>query len=34
MFGSGLTPADIAPLVEAAEVLNLRAGETLIEGRR
>lgn len=31
MFGSGLTPSDIAPLVETAEVLHLRAGETLIK---
>ncbi|MDY7099036.1 MAG: NAD(P)-binding domain-containing protein [Pseudomonadota bacterium] len=31
MFGSGLTPADVAPLVEAAEVVEVRAGQTLIE---
>lgn len=31
MFGSGLTPQDIAPLVEAAEVIDLRAGQILIE---
>ncbi|WP_407876365.1 cyclic nucleotide-binding domain-containing protein [Qipengyuania nanhaisediminis] len=31
MFGSGLTPQDIAPLVEAAEIMELRAGQVLIE---
>ncbi len=31
MFGSGLTPKDIAPLVEAAEVIELRAGQVLID---
>jgi CRP-like cAMP-binding protein/Fe-S-cluster-containing hydrogenase component 2/thioredoxin reductase len=31
MFGSGLTKQDIAPLVEAAEVVQLKAGEVLIE---
>ena len=31
IFGSGLTPKDIAPLVEAAEVKQLRAGEVLIK---
>ena len=31
MFGSGLTPQDIAPLVQAAEVIDLRAGQVLIE---
>ncbi|MFC3099189.1 NAD(P)-binding domain-containing protein [Alteraurantiacibacter palmitatis] len=30
MFGSGLTPADVAPLVEAAEVLEVRAGQKVI----
>ncbi len=30
MFGSGLTPKDIAPLVEAAEVIDIRAGQVLI----
>lgn len=30
IFGSGLTPADIAELVEAAEVKNVRAGEVLM----
>ncbi|WP_416832425.1 MAG: cyclic nucleotide-binding domain-containing protein [Erythrobacter sp.] len=31
IFGSGLTPKDIAPLVEAAEIKQLRAGEVLIK---
>jgi CRP-like cAMP-binding protein/Fe-S-cluster-containing hydrogenase component 2/thioredoxin reductase len=31
MFGSGLTPRDIAPLVEAAEVLEVKAGQVLIQ---
>jgi CRP-like cAMP-binding protein/Fe-S-cluster-containing hydrogenase component 2/thioredoxin reductase len=31
MFGSGLTPEDIAELVEAAEVKHVRAGEVVIE---
>ena len=31
MFGSGLTPQDIAPLVEASEVIEARAGEVLVE---
>lgn len=31
MFGSGLTREDVAPLVEAAEVLEVRAGKVLIE---
>ncbi|MEO0699324.1 MAG: NAD(P)-binding domain-containing protein, partial [Pseudomonadota bacterium] len=31
MFGSGLTREDVAPLVEAAEVMELRAGKVLIE---
>jgi cGMP-dependent protein kinase 2 len=31
MFGSGLTPADVAPLVEAAEVKEVRAGARVIE---
>ncbi|BDW83389.1 hypothetical protein MACH24_28270 [Erythrobacter sp. Dej080120_24] len=31
IFGSGLTPKDIAPLVEAAEIKQLRAGEMLIK---
>ncbi len=30
MFGSGLTPKDIAPLVEASEVIDVRAGKALI----
>ena len=30
MFGSGLTPADIAPLVENAELMDVRAGQELI----
>ncbi|MEO1489206.1 MAG: NAD(P)-binding domain-containing protein [Pseudomonadota bacterium] len=31
MFGSGLTRSDVAPLVEAAEVQEVRAGKVLIE---
>ncbi len=31
MFGSGLTQADVAPLVENAEVIEARAGKVLIE---
>lgn len=31
LFGSGLTAKDIAPLVEAAEIKQLRAGEVLIK---
>ncbi len=31
MFGSGLTPNDIAPLVEAAEVMDVKAGQVLIK---
>ncbi|MEO0463455.1 MAG: NAD(P)-binding domain-containing protein [Pseudomonadota bacterium] len=31
MFGSGLTREDVAPLVEAAEVMEVRAGKVLIE---
>jgi cGMP-dependent protein kinase 2 len=31
MFGSGLTPADVAELVEAAEVQGVRAGQVVIE---
>ncbi len=31
MFGSGLTQADVAPLVETAEVIEVRAGKVLIE---
>lgn len=31
MFGSGLTKEDVAPLVEAAEVVEVRAGEVIIE---
>jgi len=31
MFGSGLTPKDIAPLVEAAEVMDVKAGQILIK---
>ena len=30
MFGSGLTPADVAPMVEAAEVVEVRAGKKVI----
>ena len=31
MFGSGLTPADVAELVDAAQVEELRAGKVIIE---
>ena len=31
MFGSGLTPADVAPMVDAAEVIEVRAGKKVIE---
>lgn len=31
MFGSGLTKQDVAPLVESAEVTDVRAGEVIIE---
>ncbi len=31
MFGSGLTPQDIAPLVDASEVMEVRAGQVLIQ---
>ncbi|MGB3807093.1 MAG: cyclic nucleotide-binding domain-containing protein [Erythrobacter sp.] len=31
MFGSGLTPRDIAPLVETSEVIEVRAGQVLVE---
>jgi len=31
MFGSGLTPADVAELVEAAQVEDVRAGKVVIE---
>lgn len=31
MFGSGLTPADIAPLVESAETMQIAAGKTVIQ---
>ncbi len=31
MFGSGLTKADVAELVAAAELVNVRAGQTVVE---
>ena len=31
MFGSGLTKEDIAEVVESSEIINVRAGETIIE---
>ena len=31
MFGSGLTKEDIAEVVESSEIINIRAGETIIE---
>lgn len=31
IFGSGLTPADIAPLVATAEQMEIKAGETVIQ---
>ncbi len=31
MFGSGLTPEDVSTLVEAAEVMDVRAGQKVIE---
>ncbi|GAA0268741.1 hypothetical protein GCM10009127_05740 [Alteraurantiacibacter aestuarii] len=31
MFGSGLTREDVAPLVEAAEVVDVRAGQKVVE---
>ena len=31
LFGSGLTPDDIAPLIESAEIVEVKAGETVIE---
>ena len=31
MFGSGLTPQDIAPLVDAAEVQDIKSGQVIIE---
>ncbi len=31
MFGSGLTKEDVAPLVESAELVDVRAGEVIIE---
>ena len=31
MFGSGLTPDDLSEVVESSEILQVRAGETVIE---
>nr|WP_298929871.1 NAD(P)-binding domain-containing protein [uncultured Erythrobacter sp.] len=31
MFGSGLTEEDVAPLVESSEVMDIRAGQVIIE---
>jgi cGMP-dependent protein kinase 2 len=31
MFGSGLTSADVAPMVDAAEVIEVRAGKKVVE---
>ncbi|MEM8725562.1 MAG: cyclic nucleotide-binding domain-containing protein [Pseudomonadota bacterium] len=31
MFGSGLTQADVIPLVESAEVMDVRAGQVIVE---
>jgi cGMP-dependent protein kinase 2 len=31
MFGSGLTAADVAPMVDAAEVIEVRAGKKVVE---